>query len=60
MGEPKPIDFAVVDEPLNKLLIATGNKLSREWPAKYYNVTGARELLVMQLRIAHLTYRSAL
>jgi hypothetical protein len=37
-----------------------GNKLSREWPAKYQNVTGARELFVMHLRIAHLTYRSSL
>jgi hypothetical protein len=60
MDEPKPIDFSVVGEPLNKLLIATGNKLSREWPAKYQNVTGARELFVMHLRIAHLTFLSAL
>ena len=54
------IDFNVFGEPLVKLLIALGNKLSREWPAKYQNVTGARELFVMHLRIAHLTYRSAL
>src|SRR5437870_2912521 len=60
MDEPKSINFAVIGEPLNKLLIATGNKLSRQWPAKYYIVTGARELFVMSLRIAHLTYRSAL
>ena len=57
---PKPLDFKVVGEPLNKLLIAVGNKLSREWPAKYQNVTGARELFVILLRIAHMTYRSAL
>jgi hypothetical protein len=60
MDEPKPIDFAVIGEPLNKLLIATGNKLSREWPTKYRSVTGARELFVMHARIAHLTYLSAL
>lgn len=42
------------------IFIALGNKLSREWPAKYQNVIGARELFVMHLRIAHLTYRSAL
>jgi len=60
MGQPKPFDFAVIGEPLNKLLIATGNKLSREWPAKYQNVTGARELFVIHLRTAHMTYLSAL
>ena len=59
-NEPKPLDFSVVGDPLNKLLIATGNKLSREWPARYFGVTGARELFVVHLRIAHLTYRSAL
>jgi hypothetical protein len=42
MEQPKNIDFSVIGEPLNNLLIATGNKLSREWPSKYYNVTGAR------------------
>jgi hypothetical protein len=59
-NEPKLLDFSVVGEPLVKLLIATGNKLSREWPAKYSNIAGARELFVMHLRVAHLTYRSAL
>jgi hypothetical protein len=57
---PKPVEFKVVGEPLNKLLIAVGNKLSRDWPAQYQNVTGARELFVIHLRIAHMTYRSAL
>jgi hypothetical protein len=60
MDEPKSIEFSVIGEPLIKLLVALGNKLSREWPAKYQDVTGARELFVMHLRIAHLTYRSAL
>lgn len=59
-SEPKSIDFNVFGEPLIKLLKALGNKLSREWPVKYQNVIGARELFVMHLRIAHLTYRSAL
>jgi hypothetical protein len=60
MADPTPIDFSAIGEPLVKLLIALGNKLSREWPVKYQNVIGARELFVMHLRIAHLTYRSAL
>jgi hypothetical protein len=59
-NEAQPIDFKVFGEPLVKLLTALGNKLSREWPEKYRDVTGARELFVMHLRIAHLTYRSAL
>jgi hypothetical protein len=60
MNDPKPIDFAAFGDPLNKLLIAIGNKLSREWPTTYQNVIGARELLVVHLRTAHMTYRSAL
>ena len=60
MDEPKLINFAVIGEALNKLLIATGNKLSREWPNKYQNVAGARELFVMHVRVVHMTYRSAL
>lgn len=58
--EPKEIDFAVFGERLSRLLIATGNKLSREWPAKYQNVIGGRELFVMHIRAAHTTYLSAL
>jgi hypothetical protein len=60
MAELKPIDFAVIGESLNKLLIATGNKLSREWPAMYRSVVGARELFLIHLRVSHMTYRSAL
>src|SRR6266849_126428 len=60
MDQPKSLDFSVIGEPLNNLLIATGNKLSREWPAKYSNVIGARELFVIHLRVAHMTYLSAL
>lgn len=39
-------------------MIAAGNKLSHEWPEKYHNVVGARELFVIHLRIAHMSYRS--
>lgn len=58
--EPNPIPFAVIGEPLNKLLLATGHKLSREWPARYQNVLGGRELFVVHVRAARLTYISAL
>jgi len=58
--ELKPINFKVLGAPLNKLLTAIGNKLSREWPSKYRSVTGARELFVMHLRAAHKALLSAL
>ena len=60
MDEKTPLDFKVVGESLDKLLVALGNKLSREWPAKYNHAAGAPELFVMHLRIARMTYRSAL
>src|ERR1700733_6702298 len=60
MDQPRPIDFALLGEPLNKLLIATGDKLSREWPPKYSSLPSAREMFVMHVRVAHMTYRSAL
>ncbi len=59
-NEGKPIDFSVLGEPLNNLLIATSNKLAREWPKSYSNVTGARELFVMHVRTSRMTYTSAL
>lgn len=59
-GEPRPFDFSVVGDPLNKLLLAVGNKLSREWPQRYSNVLGARELFVMHVRTSRMTYLSAL
>ena len=55
MTDPKPIAFATIGDPLNLLLTELGNKLSREWPAKYPEVTGARELFVMQVRVAQQT-----
>jgi hypothetical protein len=58
--ETKPLDFTLIGEPLNKLLIATGHKIMREWPTRYSNVTGARELFVMHVRTSAMTYRSAL
>jgi hypothetical protein len=59
-SEPKPLDYSVIGEPLNTLLKAVGHKLSREWPNKYAQVKGGRELFVIHIRIARLTYLSAL
>ena len=54
------LDFAVLGEPLNQLLLATGHMIAREWPHHYQTVLGARELLVMLLRTSRMTYLSAL
>lgn len=58
--EPKLVDFKVIGDPLNRLLTALGNKLSREWPAEYRNIIGARELFVMHFRTAQLGLMSSL
>lgn len=59
-SEPKAIDYKVLGEPLDKLLVAVGYKLAREWPARYREVVGARELFVMYTRAARQTLLSAL
>jgi hypothetical protein len=59
-SQPKDVDFKVLGEPLNKLLTAVGYKLAREWPARYKEVIGARELFVMYVRCAQQAYLSAL
>jgi hypothetical protein len=58
--QPKPLDYSVIGEPLNNLLKAVGNKLSREWPTKYAEVAGGSALFVVHIRVARLTYLSAL
>jgi hypothetical protein len=61
MGEqPKSLDYSVIGEPLNNLLKAVGNKLTREWPSKYADVAGGSALFVVHIRVARLTYLSAL
>jgi hypothetical protein len=60
MAGPPNLDFAVIGEPLNKLLLAVGHKLAREWPQRYQAVLGARELMVMLLRTSRMTYLSGL
>lgn len=58
--QPRPLDYSVIGEPLNNLLKAVGNKLTREWPSKYANVAGGSALFVVHVRVARLTYLSAL
>jgi hypothetical protein len=59
MNQDGLLDFKLLGEPLNKLLTALANKLSREWPARYRDVVGARELFVLYVRGAQQAYLSA-
>lgn len=52
------IDFSVILNPLDSLLSAIENKIEREWPAQFRGVVGARELVLVTLKTANITYRS--
>jgi hypothetical protein len=45
--EPPKIDAGVVTVPLDKAMTALGNKIEREWPKRYANILGARELVLL-------------
>src|ERR1700730_783216 len=55
---PGNLDASVITEPLDSLISALGNKIEREWPARFANIQGARELFLLTLRIADVTSRS--
>jgi len=52
------LDFGVLLNPLDSLLAALENKVEREWPARFRGVLGARELVLVTLKTANVTYRS--
>jgi hypothetical protein len=52
------VDFSVILNPLDSLLAAIENKIEREWPAQFRGVLGARELVLVTLKTANITYRS--
>jgi hypothetical protein len=55
---PANLDASVITEPLDSLISALGNKIEREWPARFANIHGARELFLLTVRIADVTSRS--
>jgi hypothetical protein len=55
---PANLDASVITEPLDSLISALGNKIEREWPARFSNIVGARELFLLTVRIADVTSRS--
>lgn len=56
--EPQPLDASVITEPLDSLLKALGYKIEREWPTGLDKIFGARELFLLTLRTAEVTYLS--
>jgi hypothetical protein len=58
MSEPANINASVITEPLDSLLTALAFKLEREWPAYLQKIQGAREIFLLTLRTADMTYRS--
>lgn len=62
MTDPnKTLDFNLVKEPLETLLIATANKLDREWDYKRYpDVDSARVVFVVRVRLVINTYKTIL
>lgn len=59
MSQEQPdLHFSVIQEPLDLLLAALENKIEREWPAGLGSIQGARELFLLTLRTANVTYRS--
>jgi hypothetical protein len=55
---PANLDASVITEPLDSLISALGNKIEREWPVRFANILGARELFLLTVRIADVTSRS--
>jgi hypothetical protein len=50
------LDVKLIQERLETLLVATANKLEREWPTRYEHVNSARIIFVVRIRIAINTY----
>jgi hypothetical protein len=48
----------LVEQPLDTLVDATANKLEREWPRALARIASARELFVLNVRVAEITYRT--
>ena len=50
----------IIQDPLEMLLVATANKLEREWPFRYQHVDSARVIFFTRVRIAISTYSAIL
>jgi hypothetical protein len=50
------LSFAVIERPLDSLLIALENKIDREWPRRFAHIDGAREFFLITARLTRNTY----
>ena len=55
---PTLLNATVITEPLDSVISALGYKIEREWPTRFAHIQGARELILLTLRIADVTSRS--
>lgn len=50
------MDYKLIQEPLEKLCVATANLIEREWDERYRKVDSARVIFLQSFRIAYNTY----
>lgn len=50
------MDYSLIQDPLEKLCVATSNLLEREWDERYRKVNSARVIFFQSFRIAFNTY----
>jgi len=55
---PPDIDASVITVPLDQAMTALQNKIEREWPAKYTDTLGAREIVLLNVGTTDVTSRS--
>ncbi len=58
VSSDKVLDFKVIGPPLDEALEALKNLIDREWPKRFDNIPGARELFLTNIKIAINTYQS--
>ena len=56
--QPPAFDYGVIKDEFHNLLVAAGNKLEREWPARYANAGGGQMILLQLVRLATTTYKA--
>jgi hypothetical protein len=57
-ADKNALNYRVIERDLDSLLLATGNKIEREWPRRFASISGARELFLVTLRVADVTFRT--
>ncbi|MEK6408364.1 MAG: hypothetical protein AABN34_15505 [Acidobacteriota bacterium] len=53
---PYDLDYNVIRDDLMSVLLATTNKIEREWPPRYNRVDSAREIVLVTVRLAINTF----